>query len=252
MAHETTLYSVLRVPENATPDELKQAYRKLVKLWHPDLHPDDMNAEKRMAEINEAYTVLSDPAKKLKYDNSLSSKRAAQRAKEEEQARKAARAAAAAAAAKAAASAGATAGSNAASVRKTYNDPDRPVRTDSSYEDFTNPASSVNSNLHESPFVVNNAGQARQAGSSSSARSSGAVEELTPKEKRMEDLSVALCVLFPAIIPIVYKHMKESLEIYPSSRHYQDSLVSLKIVTVFAIPLWILLILLIVKGILGL
>ena len=136
MAHETTLYSVLRVPENATPEELKQAYRKLVKLWHPDLHPDDMSAEKRMAEINEAYTVLSDPAKKLKYDNSLSSKRAAQRAKEEEQARKAARAAAAAAAAKAAANAGARAGSGAAPVRKPYNDPDRPVRTDSSYEDF--------------------------------------------------------------------------------------------------------------------
>ena len=249
MAHETTLYSVLRVPETATPDELKQAYRKLVKLWHPDLHPDDMNAEKRMAEINEAYTVLSDPAKKLKYDNSLSSKRAAQRAKEEEQARKAAQQAAAAAAAKAAASAGARAGSNAAPVRKAYNDPDRPVRTDSSYEDFTNPASSVNGDLHESPFVVNNAGQANSP--RASART-GAIEELTPKEKRMEDLSVALCVLFPAIIPIVYKHMKESLEIYPSSRHYQDSLVSLKIVTVFAIPLWILLILLIVKGILGL
>ena len=251
MAHETTLYSVLRVPENATSEEIKQAYRKLVKLWHPDLHPDDMSAERRMAEINEAYTVLSDPAKKLKYDNSLSSKRAAQRAKEEEQARKAARAAAAAAAAKAAANAGASAGSRAASVRKPYNDPDRPVRTDSSYEDFTNPAYSVNGDLHESPFVVNNAGQARSPRTSAQS-GSGAIEELTPKEKRMEDLSVALCVLFPAIIPIVYKHMKESLEIYPSSRHYQDSLVSLKIVTVFAIPLWILLILLIVKGILGL
>ena len=248
MAHETTLYSVLRVPENATPEELKQAYRKLVKLWHPDLHPDDMSAEKRMAEINEAYTVLSDPAKKLKYDNSLSSKRAAQRAKEEEQARKAARAAAAAAAAKAAANAGARAGSGAAPVKKPYNDPDRPVRTDSSYEDFTNPASSFNNRTHESPFVVNNAGQ-----SSAPAKRSdtGATEELTPGEMRLENISVALCVLFPAIIPVVYKHMKESLEIYPYSRHYRDSLTSLKIITIFAIPLWLLLIFLIVKGVLG-
>ena len=66
MAHETTLYSVLRVSEDASPEEIKQAYRRLVKLWHPDLHPDDMSAEKRMAEINEAYTVLSDQAKKWK------------------------------------------------------------------------------------------------------------------------------------------------------------------------------------------
>ena len=58
MAHETTLYSVLRVPENASSEEIKQAYRRLVKLWHPDLHPDDMSAEKRMQEITEAYTVL--------------------------------------------------------------------------------------------------------------------------------------------------------------------------------------------------
>lgn len=236
MAHETTLYSVLRVPENATPEELKQAYRKLVKLWHPDLHPDDMSAEKRMAEINEAYTVLSDPAKKLKYDNSLSSKRAAQRAKEEEQARKAA------------ANTGARAGSGAAPARKPYNDPDRPVRADSSYEDFTNPASSFNNRTHESPFVVNNAGQ-----SSAPAKKAetGATEELTPGEMRLENISVALCVLFPAIIPVVYKHMKESLEIYPYSRHYQDSLTSLKIITIFAIPLWLLLIFLIVKGVLG-
>ena len=208
-----------------------------------------MSAEKRMAEINEAYTVLSDPAKKLKYDNSLSSKRAAQRAREEEQARKAAREAAAAAAAKAAASAGARAGTNAAPVRKPYNDPDRPVRTDSSYEDFTSPASSVNSSIRESPFVINNAGVRSSAPSRRTV--SQAVEELTPKEKRMENLSVALCVLFPAIIPVVYKHMKESLEIYPSSSHYQDSLLSLKIVAIFAIPLWLVLIFIIVKGILG-
>ena len=246
MAHETTLYSVLRVPETATPEELKQAYRKLVKLWHPDLHPDDMSAEKRMAEINEAYTVLSDPAKKLKYDNSLSSKRAARRAREEEEARRAARAAAAAAAAKAAANAGARASSNTQPVRRPYNDPDRPVRTDSSYEDFTNPAASYNSN--KSPFVVNYAG-----GASAPARAqrTGAVEELTEKEMRLENLSVGLCVLFPAIIPVVYKHMKESLELYPASRHYQDSLTSLKIIAVFAIPLWILLIFLIIKGVLG-
>ena len=95
---------------------------------------------------------------------------------------------------------------------------------------------------------MNNAGQ-----SSAPAKRSetGEAEELTPGEMRLENISVALCVLFPAIIPVVYKHMKESLEIYPYSRHYQDSLTSLKIITIFAIPLWLLLIFLIVKGVLG-
>ena len=246
MAHETTLYSVLRVPENASPEEIKQAYRKLVKLWHPDLHPDDMSAEKRMAEINEAYTVLSDPAKKWKYDDDLSRKRSQLRAKQEEQARREAAAASAAAAAAAAAAAN-------ASIKKQqyHNDPDYPSgsyasSSDSSYEDFT-----------KTPFVVH--GENRRSlyeEPESSAKPAGkesreVVEQLTSGEKRLEDLSIMMCVLFPLLIPVVHKHMKESLAIYPKSHHYRDALTSLRIVTIFAVPLWALIITLVLRAVLG-
>lgn len=243
MAHETTLYSVLRIPENASSDDIKQAFRKLVKLWHPDLHPDDMSAEKRMQEINEAYTVLSDPVKKQKYDNTLSQKRAALRAKEEEQARKEARA-------RAAAAASAAASATAASAAKpSYKDPDRAPYTNSGnfYEDFTKPSASSNVNEQEAPFVVS-------TGSSKvkdQVRQAGASEELTASERRMEDFTIALCVLFPILIPIVYKHIKESYRMYPNSLHYQDSLLSMRIVTGFAIPLWIFMLILLLKGVLG-
>ena len=235
MAHESTPYSVLRVPEEASPEEIRQAYRKLVKLWHPDLHPDDMSAEKRMQEITEAYTVLSDEAKKWKYDESLTRKRAAQRAKEEEQARKAARAAAE----KAASS------QNYAS-KKAYSDPDRPPVTnnneDSYFEDFTQPSSQVS---RTSPFVVPDERPVRSSDTSRSLAES----KLTSGEKYMEDFSVALCVVFPVLLPIVFKHMKESLEEYPDSRHYQDLMTSLKIVTGFALPLWAFLIVIVVRAI---
>lgn len=61
-------YEILGVDRNATPEEIKRAYRKLVKKYHPDLHKDDPEAAKKMAEINEAYEVLSDPEKRKKYD----------------------------------------------------------------------------------------------------------------------------------------------------------------------------------------
>jgi curved DNA-binding protein CbpA len=245
MAHETTLYSVLRVSEDASPDEIKQAYRRLVKLWHPDLHPDDMSAEKRMAEINEAYTVLSDQAKKWKYDESLSRKRAQLKAKQEEQARREAAAAAAVAAAKASAAV-----KNQPAGAKPYRDPDWPRSTnysnpDSSYEDFT-----------KTPFVVygndNRPVQEKPARSNKvSTTEHTAVEQLSSGEKRLEDLSIAMCVIFPVLIPIVHKHVKESLEIYPKSRHYQDAMTSLRIVTVFAVPLWALIISLVIRAVLG-
>ena len=245
MAHETTLYSILRVSEDASPDEIKQAYRRLVKLWHPDLHPDDMSAEKRMAEINEAYTVLSDQAKKWKYDESLSRKRAQLKAKQEEQARREAAAAAAAAAARAS-----SASKNQAAGQRPYRDPDWPngasySSADSSYEDFT-----------KTPFVVygneNRSVQEKPAGSAKVSNTDHqAVEQLTSGEKRLEDLSIAMCVIFPILIPIVHKHMKESLEIYPRSRHYKDALTSLRIVSVFAVPLWALIISLIIRAVLG-
>lgn len=246
MAHETTLYSVLRVPENASPEEIKQAYRKLVKLWHPDLHPDDMSAEKRMAEINEAYTVLSDPAKKWKYDDDLSRKRSQLRAKQEAQARKEAAAAAAAAAASAAAA------SSAVKRQQQYhNDPDYPSGSyssaDSSYEDFTKTPFVVHENNRRSLYE-----EPQSSASPARAESREVVEQLTSGEKRLEDLSIAMCVLFPILIPIVHKHMKESLEIYPKSHHYRDALTSLRIVTIFAVPLWALIITLVLRAVLGL
>lgn len=56
------------VPKNATEDEIKKAYRKLAKQYHPDLHPGDKQAEAKFKEINEAYEVLSDKDKRARYD----------------------------------------------------------------------------------------------------------------------------------------------------------------------------------------
>lgn len=61
-------YEVLGVDKKASADEIKKAYRKLAKKYHPDLHPDDESAHKKFTEINEAYEVLSDPDKRQKYD----------------------------------------------------------------------------------------------------------------------------------------------------------------------------------------
>lgn len=61
-------YEVLGVSKSASDDEIKKAFRKLAKQYHPDLHPDDKDAEAKFKEVNEAYEVLSDPSKKAKYD----------------------------------------------------------------------------------------------------------------------------------------------------------------------------------------
>ena len=61
-------YEVLGVSETVTPDEIKKAYRDLVQKHHPDKNPDDKEAEVRMKEINEAYSVLSDSKKRERYD----------------------------------------------------------------------------------------------------------------------------------------------------------------------------------------
>lgn len=68
MADKRDYYEVLETNKNATPDEIKKAYKKLAKKYHPDMNPGDKAAEEKFKEINEAYAVLSDPDKKAKYD----------------------------------------------------------------------------------------------------------------------------------------------------------------------------------------
>ncbi|MBI4265629.1 MAG: DnaJ domain-containing protein [Acidobacteria bacterium] len=61
-------YATLGVTKAASEKEIKQAYRKLARKYHPDVNPGDKRAEARFKEINEAYEVLGDPAKRKKYD----------------------------------------------------------------------------------------------------------------------------------------------------------------------------------------
>src|SRR6187401_2115427 len=61
-------YATLGVAKTATEKELKQAFRKLARKFHPDVNPGDKAAEHKFKEINEAYEVLGDPAKRKKYD----------------------------------------------------------------------------------------------------------------------------------------------------------------------------------------
>ncbi len=61
-------YKVLGLQKNATADEIKKAYRKLAKQYHPDANPDDAGAKKKFQQINEANEVLSDPENRKKFD----------------------------------------------------------------------------------------------------------------------------------------------------------------------------------------
>src|SRR5512140_1167356 len=61
-------YKVLGVEKTADEKEIKKAYRKLARQFHPDMNPGDKSAEKHFKEINEAYEVLSDADKRAKYD----------------------------------------------------------------------------------------------------------------------------------------------------------------------------------------
>jgi len=61
-------YKILGITKTATTDEIKKAYRKLARKFHPDVNPNDKEAHKKFQEINEANEVLSDPEKRKKYD----------------------------------------------------------------------------------------------------------------------------------------------------------------------------------------
>lgn len=62
------LYKILGVGKSATPAEIKKAYRRLARKYHPDANPDDKQAEARFKEVSQAYDILSDPEKRKQYD----------------------------------------------------------------------------------------------------------------------------------------------------------------------------------------
>jgi molecular chaperone DnaJ len=69
MATRPDYYKTLGVSNKATPDEIKKAYRKLARQYHPDRNPDDKDAEARFKEISQAHDVLGDPEKRKQYDS---------------------------------------------------------------------------------------------------------------------------------------------------------------------------------------
>jgi curved DNA-binding protein len=68
MSKSNNYYKILGIRTDATPEEIKAAYRKLARKYHPDLNPNDKDANKKFQELNEASEVLSDPEKRKKYD----------------------------------------------------------------------------------------------------------------------------------------------------------------------------------------
>ncbi len=82
---KNTLYEILEVSENASPEVIEKAYKILVKKYHPDLQPPEekKNAEDKMKQINEAYDILSNEQKRRAYDNELEAQREQVRREEE-------------------------------------------------------------------------------------------------------------------------------------------------------------------------
>ena len=68
-------YKILGVPRNASQEDIKKAFRKLARQYHPDVAKDKKGGEEKFKEINEAYEVLGDPQNRSKYDNLGSGRR---------------------------------------------------------------------------------------------------------------------------------------------------------------------------------
>ena len=68
MAEKRDYYEVMGIQKGASEDEIKKAYKKLARQYHPDMNPGDKEAEEKFKEVNEANEVLSDPEKKARYD----------------------------------------------------------------------------------------------------------------------------------------------------------------------------------------
>jgi molecular chaperone DnaJ len=68
VAQRPDYYKILGVGKNASDEEIKKAYRKLARQYHPDRNPGDKKAEERFKEISQAHDVLSDPDKRKSYD----------------------------------------------------------------------------------------------------------------------------------------------------------------------------------------
>ena len=68
MAEKRDYYELLGIDKSASDEEIKKAYRQMAKKYHPDLNKGDASAEQMFKDVNEAYSVLSDPEKKARYD----------------------------------------------------------------------------------------------------------------------------------------------------------------------------------------
>lgn len=85
MADIKNYYQMLGVAKNAAEEEIKAAFRKLAKKYHPDAHPGDEECEQKFREINEAYRILGDAEQRKKYDEELQQAKSAKKTGQEKQ-----------------------------------------------------------------------------------------------------------------------------------------------------------------------